>query len=237
MGRYQSSEKRNRSNMLRFVTAALFLQLVVGASVLTQEQRQTLLKALQSQLPCNGALLTYFNIDVNLIGSGGAMTAWPEAWGAVDNMMPVAALDAIAAASFAMADVDGDNVLTRTCSACGKGGDGEDCPVFPRLWEFLPATNVDYRRCVYESPLAAFLFLFGSTTVENDQISAPTNWGEKDADGDGFVSIDELHAWTAQYKAGILAGPNRFSKVMAFAAALRWMKENVDCDNIDQLIA
>ena len=53
----------------------------------------------------------------------------------------------------------------------------------------------------------------------------------------GFVSIDELHAWTAQYKAGILAGPNRFSKVMAFAAALRWMKENVDCDNIDQLIA
>ena len=52
--------------------------------------------------------------------------------------MAVAALDTIAAASFAVADVDGDNVLTRTCSACGKGGDGEDCPVFPRLWEFLP---------------------------------------------------------------------------------------------------
>ena len=60
-------------------------QLAVGANVLTQEQRQTLLKALKSQLPCNGALLNYFNIDVNLIGSGGAMTAWPEAWGAVDN--------------------------------------------------------------------------------------------------------------------------------------------------------
>ena len=53
------------------------------------------------------------------------------------------------------------------------------------------ATNVDYRRCVYESPLAAFLFLFGSTTVENDQISAPTNWGEKDADGDGNVIWQE----------------------------------------------
>ena len=47
------------------------------------------------------------------------------------------------------------------------------------------ATNVAYRRCVYESPMAGFLFLFGSTTVENDQITAPTNWGEKDADGDG----------------------------------------------------
>ena len=52
--------------------------------------------------------------------------------------MSVAVLDTIAAASFEVADVDGDNVLTRTCSACGKGGDGEDCPVFPRLWEFLP---------------------------------------------------------------------------------------------------